>query len=337
MLWRAVHGLATLGDLALFYQAFSRGQALMRTLLGSVGQIYTHTLFLGNLFAFIDTKPEVVDPPRPEPVPDPVVRGIALEGVTFRYPGSARPALERFDAFLPAGKVVAIVGPNGAGKSTLVKLLCRFYDPESGRITVDGVDLRDFAVEDLRRAITVLFQFPLNYHATARDCIALGEPDGAAGAADVEAAARAAGAHEFVSGLPAGYETQLGKWFADGVELSGGEWQRIAMARAYLKRSPIILLDEPTSFMDSWAEADWFERFRGLAEGRTALLITHRLSIAMRADVIMVLDDGAVAESGTHAELVERGGLYARSWAAQVWAAEAATDAAYGRANGTVS
>ncbi len=337
MLWRAVHGAATLGDLALFYQAFSRGQALMRTMLGSVGQIYANTLFLGNLFTFLDLQPKIVGPANPAKVPNPVETGIAFENVTFRYPGTDRPALESFDVFVPAGKVVAIVGPNGAGKSTLVKLLCRFYDPDSGRITVDGVDVREFDVEELRRAITVLFQLPLNYHATARECIALGEPDSRSSHEAVEAAARAAGAHEFLSELPAGYDTPLGKWFADGSELSGGQWQRIAMARAYLKRSPIILLDEPTSFMDSWAEADWFERFRGLSEGRTALLITHRLSIAMRADLIMVLDDGAVVETGTHAELVDRGGLYAQSWTTQVWAADAAAQAEYGRTNGPVS
>jgi ATP-binding cassette subfamily B protein len=221
--------------------------------------------------------------------------------------------------------VVAIVGANGAGKSTLLKILCRFYDPENGRVELDGIDVREFSLDQLRRMTTVLFQFPLNYQATAEQSIAMGDLASNPGMMEIESAARRAGAHELISQLPNGYNTLLGKTFAQGVELSGGEWHRIATARAYLRRSPIILLDEPTSMMDSWAEADWFARFRELAQGRTAVVITHRFSIAMRADIIHVMQSGQIIESGSHQELVERNGLYAESWLTQMQAGENST------------
>jgi ATP-binding cassette subfamily B protein len=173
------------------------------------------------------------------------------------------------------------------------------------------------SIEELRRRITVLFQSPVPYYTTAGENIALGDVETSAGPCEIEAAALGAGAHDVIAGLPRGYDTLLGKWFAEGTELSGGEWQRIALARAFLRQAPIMILDEPTSFMDSWAESDWFERFRNLARGRTALIITHRFTIAMRADVIHVMLQGRIVESGTHTELLARRGLYAQSWASQ--------------------
>ncbi len=326
MVWRALQGAATLGDLALFYQAFNRGQGLLRSLLGSVGQIYSNSLFLENLFAFLDMKRQVNDPTHPVAARSALMKGIEFRDVTFRYPGSKRAALEDFNLSITAGKVVAIVGANGAGKTTLGKILCRFYDPERGRVELDGIDVRDFSLEQLHRMITVLFQFPIHYQATAAQSISMGDLESKPGPAEIEAAARSAGAHDLISRLPNGYDTQLGRTFADGVELSGGEWHRIATARAYLRRSPIILLDEPTSMMDSWAEADWFARFRELAEGHTAVVITHRFSIAMRADIIHVMQDGRIIESGTHQELLAQAGLYAQSWSAQMQAGIDATE-----------
>jgi ATP-binding cassette subfamily B protein len=315
---RALEGAATLGDLALFYQAFNRGQGVMRALLGNIGGILTSSLYLGNLFKFLELRSNVLDPAEPVAVPERLNRGIEFDQVTFHYPGSDKPVFKGFDLFIPPGRVVAIVGPNGAGKTTLFNLLCRFYDPQSGSIRLDGIDLRQMSVQQLWRIITVLFQSPLPYHATAGQNIALGDLESIPSLAEIERAARCAGAHQIIANLPQGYDTLLGKWFADGVELSGGEQQRVAMARAYLRNAQIVLLDEPTSFMDSWAEAEWFERLRELVEGRTAVMITHRFTIAMRADIILVLDEGQVVESGTHQELLSHNGLYARSWSAQM-------------------
>ena len=327
MMWRVLSGSVTLGDLALFYQAFSRGQGLMRSLLGNLGQIYSSSLFLENLFTFLDLKPKVADPPQPAPALMRVTRGIDFRNITFSYPASRRTALRNFTLSVPAGKIVAIVGANGAGKSTLLKLMCRFYDPNQGRIEIDGQDIRNFKLEDLRRMISVLFQFPISYQATAGMSIAMGDLASNPSPGEIAAAARSAGAEELIERLPRGYESQLGTAFADGVELSGGEWHRISTARAYIRQSPIILLDEPTSMMDSWTEAEWFERFRSLARGRTALVITHRFTIAMRADVIHVMHDGEIVESGSHPELLLSNGLYAQSWTAQMHAGPVAEEA----------
>ncbi len=255
-LWRAVQGQLTLGDLALFYQAFNQGQRLMRTLLGSVGQIYSNMLFLENLFEFLTIEAQMSDPSQPKAAPPapsfPRGGAIRFHDVTFRYPGSERVALEQFTLTIPAQKITALVGVNGAGKSTLTKLICRFYDPESGQITLDGYDLRDFALADLRRLITILFQQPVQYHTTAAENITFGDLSAQPTQADIERAAQAAGAEAPIKRLPQEYDTVLGKWFG-GAELSVGEWQRVALARAFLRQAPIIILDEPTSAMDSWA------------------------------------------------------------------------------------
>ena len=318
MVWRTLLLQVSLGDLALFYQAFSRGQSLMRTLLGNVGQVYTNSLFLGNLFEFLSLEPQILDPSEPLPAPLPLKEGIRFRQVSFRYPGSERLALQNFNLTVPAGKIAALVGDNGAGKSTVVKLLCRFYDPEVGRVELDGTDIRELAIKQLRRLLTVLFQFPVSYHATVAQSIAKGDLQAQPSPDEIETAARGAGAHEFITHLPQDYDTLLGKWFAKGTNLSGGELQRIALARAFLRRAQIIVLDEPTSAMDSWAEADWLERFRTLANGRTAIVITHRFTLAMRADIIHVMRNGQIVESGNHNELLELGGLYAQSWLAQM-------------------
>jgi ATP-binding cassette subfamily B protein len=319
---RVFYNLATVGDVVVFYQVFTRGQALMRSLLGGIGQTINHTLYLESLFSYLDLESRVVSPAEKIPFPERIREGIAFRNVTFYYPRERRAAIENFDLFIPAGRRVAIVGVNGAGKSTLIKLLCRFYDVQSGSIEIDGIDIRRFDIGELRRNISVLFQFPLQFHETAADNIALGDAADTAAPEKTKAAALAAGADGFISRLPEGYGTLLGKWFVNGCELSGGEWQRLALARAYFRRSKIIVLDEPTSFMDSWAEADWFNRFRKTAAEATGLIITHRFTIAMRADVIYVLDRGRLLESGTHRELVEANGFYAESWRQQMEAAE---------------
>ena len=322
MVWGALQGTSTLGDLALFYGAFNQGQTLMSSLLRNSGQVYANTLFLEHIFDFLDQEPHVVDPPAAVPLPVPVRGDVAFDGVTFAYPETERPALRNFSLHIPAGQTVAVVGTNGAGKSTLIKLLCRFYDPDAGSVRLDGIDVRELALADLRRQIAVMFQFPMKYQLTALQNIGVGDLGHSHHRAAVEQAAQGAGAHDFIERLPRGYDTLLGRWFAEGTELSGGEWQRIALARAFLRSAPVVVLDEPTSFMDSWAEAEWLRRFRSMVQGRTALLITHRFTTAMQADAIYVMENGAVAESGTHAELVNLGGRYAASWAAQMRAAD---------------
>jgi ATP-binding cassette, subfamily B, bacterial len=316
MVLQAGAGLLSLGNLALFYQAFSQGQRLMHTLLGSVAQIYSNILFLENLFEFLQLKAKLITPDAPVPMPENLQKGVTFQQVAFKYPGSERLALSNFNLTIPAGQVAAIVGENGAGKSTLIKLLCRFYDPEDGVVMVDDIDLRMMTPEKLREQITVLFQQPVNYYGTVADNISLGDLASQPTAENIENAAQAAGAASIINRLPEQYETMLGKWFG-GSELSGGEWQRIALARAFLRKAPIIILDEPTSAMDSWAEADWMARFRSLVTGRTALIITHRFTTAMQADIIHVMAEGRVVESGTHHELLKCDGRYAQSWRQQ--------------------
>lgn len=316
--FRIFYGLATVGDLAVFYQIFSRGQSLMRSFLGGVGRTINNSLYLENLFAYLDLESKVVSPPEPLPFPARIERGIHFKNITFRYPRAERAAVRDFDLFIPAGKVAAIVGVNGAGKTTLIKLLCRFYDVQKGAIEIDGINIKRFDVDELRQSISVLFQFPMQFHETAADNIALGDTKKTRPEfAEIKTAAERAGADGFISRLPEKYETLLGKWFVEGCELSGGEWQRLALARAYFRKSQMIVLDEPTSFMDSWSEADWFDRFQTLSENRIGLIITHRFTIAKRADEIYVLDDGHLLERGTHRELLEYDGFYAESWKSQ--------------------
>jgi ATP-binding cassette subfamily B protein len=323
MVWRAAHGQVTLGDLALIYGAFNQGQRLLRSLLENMGQLYSNSLFIGNLFEFLALEPRITDPPAERArVIDDLAGEICFRDVTFCYPESERKALDDFSLTVRAGQIVAIVGPNGAGKSTLIKLLCRFYDPQAGDVELDGISIRDIPVQSLHKLITVLFQQPVHFNSTVKENVEFGDLSLLPERREIEAAVRAAGAEEIVAHLPEGYNSLLGKWFVGGVELSTGEWQRVALARAFLRRAPIIILDEPTSALDPWAEADWLERFRRLAAGRTAIIITHRFTTAMHADVIHVLEEGRIVESGGHYQLLERDGRYAELWTKQTTAAD---------------
>lgn len=319
--WMAIQvfrGLGTIGDLAVFYQVFSRGQALMRALLGGVSQIFNNSLYLENLFEFLDLQPKIASPSDPIPFPEKIRYGIKFNNVSFRYPGAEKTVIENFSLFIPAGNIIAIVGVNGAGKSTLIKLLCRFYDPDQGSVEIDNIDIRNFDLAELRKNLSLCFQFPLQYHETAAQNIAFGDIKKLLEPKKIQTAAEQSGAHDFISELPKKYETLLGKWFADGCELSGGQWQRIALARAYYRQAQILILDEPTSFMDSWAEAEWFDNLRNLTVDRTGFVITHRFTIAMRADIIHVVHEGDIIESGSHEELLETDGFYAQSWKSQM-------------------
>ena len=318
MVVRTVQGTITLGGLAMFFQAFTQGQRLMRSLLETVGQIYANILFLENLFAFLAVEPEVVDPRTPVSPSPQRPPSIRFHNVSFTYPASERTALEDFNLEVPAGTVTALLGVNGAGKSTLFKLLCRLYDPQQGRIEIGGVDLLDLEVADVRRLVTVLFQEPVHFSETVRDNIALADTGGEAEEADLTRALEGAGAQAIVDRLPRGVETLLGTWFAGGAELSVGEWQRIALARAIHRNAPVLLLDEPTAAMDSWAEAKWVGHLKRMTENRTVILITHRLTTAMNADHIHIIDRGRIIESGSHRELIAAEGRYSEAWKAQV-------------------
>lgn len=316
MLHQTLAGHVKLGDLLLCFTAFQSGQTLLRALLDGAGKIYKSLLFIENLDAFLRIEP-AIRPGLAGAPGFPITRSIRFERVCFSYPGEENRALQDFDLEIPQGKIVALVGPNGAGKSTLIKLLCRFYDPDKGRVLLDGVDLRDFDPEALRRHITVIFQEPVRYYATARENIGFGNVDALADRQGLWRAAQAAGALEPIERLHEGFDTELGKWFGTA-DLSGGEWQRVALARAFFRDAQLVILDEPTSAMDSWAEQDWLSRFHRLVRGKTSLLITHRFTTARHADMIHVMDKGRIVESGSHEQLVAQGGAYARSWAAQM-------------------
>jgi ATP-binding cassette subfamily B protein len=309
--FQAVAGKITYGDLVMYYQAFQRVQGSLQQILGSLAALVEDNLFLSNLYEFLDLKRTVIEPVHPRSVPQPMQRGIVFDHVSFQYPAGARKVFEDISLTIRPGEVVALVGENGSGKTTLIKLLCRLYDPTGGTITIDGVDLRQFETKALRREIAIIFQDYAHYQLTAQENIWLGNTALPLDPERVIAAARRSGADNVISMLPHGYDTVLGKWFEDGEELSIGEWQKVALARAFMREAQIIVLDEPTSSMDAKAEYEVFRSFRQLASGRTAILISHRFSTVRMADRIYVLEHGSIIEGGSHEELISRQGVYA--------------------------
>ncbi|MGB6010563.1 MAG: ABC transporter ATP-binding protein, partial [Desulfobacterales bacterium] len=267
--------------------------------------------FLSNLYEFLDLKPKVKQPLYPVPVPRPIQKGLNVEHVSFKYPTSNGNVLKDISFSIEPGEVVALVGENGSGKTTFVKLLCRLYDPNEGTITLDGHDLRRVDTTALRHEISVIFQDYVKYHLTARENIWFGNILLPSDDKRIEDAAFDAGADTLITGLPKGYDTTLGKWFEDGEELSIGEWQKIALARAFLRDAQIIVLDEPTSALDAKSEYEVFKNFRELLDGRSAVLISHRFSTVKMADRIFVFDGGNIKEQGTHEHLMRLGGTYA--------------------------
>lgn len=312
IIYQTVQGAIKLGDLVLYHQAFQRGQNALGGLLSGLSDLYEDNLFLANLYDFLTLKPKIINPSHPLPIPQPIQTGITFHDVSFQYPDTERQALHNINLTIRPGETVALVGENGSGKTTLVKLLCRLYEPTQGKITIDNLNLQDFAVSQLRRHISVIFQDYVKYYLSAQENIWLGNIDIPAQSESIVAAARRSGADAVINSLPQGYDTILGKWFEDGEELSIGQWQKIALARAFLRDSQVIILDEPTSAMDAQAEYEIFQNFRQLIENQAAILITHRLSTVKMADYIYVMENGSIVERGTHGELMNVGGVYAR-------------------------
>ncbi len=318
--WRAVQGAISVGEMVAYYQAFQSSLSSLQSVLQGFAALYEDGLFLSDYDEFMALEPRVQRAVDPRPVPPRIVEGIRFEDLTFHYPGTDRTALSGISLAVRPGEVTALVGPNGSGKTTLVKLMCRLYDPTSGRVTLDGIDLRDFDITDLRRHMSVIFQDFAHYQLTARENIRLGntllEEDSPA----IQAAAQDAGAHDTITSLRHGYDTVLGKWFDEGEELSGGEWQKIALARAFVRDAQILVCDEPTSSLDPQAEWDVFQHIKQLARGRAVVLISHRFSTVRNADRIHILEHGHIVESGTHEDLLALNGRYAQMYRIQAQA-----------------
>jgi len=330
VLMRAVAGTITIGTLTFLAASFRQSRDLIQQLLMSASGIYEQSLYLRDLFSFFDMQPSIRSKPDARPVPRPIRQGFVFEDVGFKYPGSERWAVRHVSFTLGPGERIALVGENGAGKTTLTKLLARLYDPSEGRILLDGIDLREYDLADVRRAIGVIFQDFVRYDMRFDENVGVGEvetvrdyldaeapADNGAPPAVIAAAAEKSLAASLLPRLPGAYRQMLGRRFDAGVDLSGGEWQKVALARAYMRDAQMLILDEPTAALDARAEYDVFVRFNALMAGRMAVVISHRFSTVRMADRIIVLSGGEVVEQGTHEELVAADGLYAELFGMQ--------------------
>lgn len=317
VIWRTATGFLTIGKMVFLTGAIIQASGNIQQIFSTLSSIADQALFLTDLLAFFEMQPTICSKPHALPAPRPILQGFEFRNVTFRYPGASRLVLNGLDLHLRVGERVALIGENGEGKTTLVKLLTRLYDPVDGQILLDGVDLREYNLEDLYSEIGVIFQDFMRYEMTARENIAVGRIDELDNLPLLRDAADKSMADEVIERLPRDYEQMLGRRFESGVDLSGGEWQKLALARAYLRDAQVLILDEPTAALDARSEFEVFQRFAELTAGKSALFISHRFSTVRMADRIIVLQNGRVAEDGNHETLLNLGGRYAEMFEMQ--------------------
>ena len=314
---KTIAGQITVGDFTMYTGAFSQAQQLLPAILENIAKIYELNLYVSQYFDFLSLTPEVTNTSRPKSFPQPIKRGLLLQNVSFTYPGAAQPTLRNLNLEVKPGESIALVGLNGAGKTTLLKLITRLYDVDSGKIALDGVPLPEIDIGDLHHNIGVLNQDFARYQLSARDNIGFGNLPERENQARIEQAAIDSGADRVINTLKLGYQTRLGKMFKGGVDLSGGQWQKIGMARAFITDAPILILDEPTAALDAIAEYELFENFRTLTKGKMTFFVSHRFSTVQLADRIVVLENSRIVEVGSHPQLMAQNGLYAEMFLKQ--------------------
>ena len=308
--WRTFQGNITVGDLVMYFHAFQKGQVAIQSVLTSLVGLYNNRLFLSHLFELLELKSKVKEPAQPKSIPEKMKTGIRLENINFAYPGTEKLVLNNINLTFKKGEVIAFVGENGSGKTTLVKLLCRLYDPKQGEIYFDNENIKHFSLSHLRQKISVIYQDFAQYHFSASENIRIGDLEKQNFKNQLEIAAQKSGAFDFIQQMPKQFKQQLGRRFKKGMELSGGQWQKIALSRAFFKEAKLIILDEPSSSIDPLAEAAIFKHFREMAKDKILILVTHRLYNLKMADKIVVLKEGKMVEQGNHQELVMKKGLY---------------------------